>query len=112
VGSLKQLAHELIPFAEELVSIARAAGWSPRVTSVYRSSTKQRRLYAAFLRGETPYTVAPPGKSMHEKRIAFDLVLDSGPKDGLAQLGRIWREAGGTWGGTFNPPDPVHFDAR
>lgn len=117
MADLRELDYGVLPAAEELVQLAREAGWDPRVTSVRRSTAKQRRLYAKFLRGETAYTVAPPGTSMHEKGIAFDLTVAPHVKgklmhDRLAQLGKLWQSIGGTWGGSFRTPDPVHFDAR
>lgn len=118
MADLRQLDYAVLPLAEQLVELARQAGWDPRVTSVLRSTAKQRRLYAAFLRGETPYTVAKPGTSMHERGIAFDVSVAPHRKGDpvmnarLAEMGRLWQSVGGTWGGAFKPSDPVHFDAR
>lgn len=118
MADLRTLRWDIIPYAEQLVELARQAGWNPIVTSSFRSVRKQRQMYADYLAGRTPYTVAPPGKSTHAERIAFDLSVAPHRKDSpvmlerLRQLGDIWKGIGGTWGGDFNPPDPVHFDAR
>lgn len=116
-ADLRELNYAMLPVAEELVELARQAGWNPRVTSVKRSSAKQKKLYRKFLRGEMPYTVAIPGTSKHELGIAFDLTVTPHVKgremhDRLRELGMLWESAGGTWGGSFSPPDPVHFDGR
>lgn len=77
-----------------------------RVTSVYRSPTAQWKLW--LNRASNPYPVAPPGTSYHEYGRAWDMV---GPDDVLAAAGRTWESWGGTWGGRFSGPDPIHFQA-
>ena len=72
------------------------------VTSVYRDRRKQARLYAN--RANNPYPVAPPGKSYHELRRAWDMV---GDRKRLIEDGTIWR----SWGGTWMEADPIHFQA-
>lgn len=59
--------------AEYLVRLG--APYGVKVTSVYRSPTKQAELYAN--RGNNPYPVARPGTSYHEYGRAFDLVARS-----------------------------------
>jgi LAS superfamily LD-carboxypeptidase LdcB len=93
---------------EAFIAAARAAGIRVTVTSAYRSPTKQRKLYDRFLRGETPYTVAAPGTSLHEQGRAVDMVAS--PPAAQRALARVWERAGFTWGGRFR--DPVHFDLR
>jgi len=102
--SLSSLVPELQPFARALVDLAGQNGLHPRVTSARRSYLEQRSLYNRFLRGANPFPVAAPGTSSHETGEAFDMVVT--PVDYLTDLGRIWQEWGGTWGGDR---DPVHF---
>lgn len=77
------------------------------VTSTRRTRAEQNRLYQRYLRGQNPYPVAPPGRSLHESGVALDLVTE--PRSVLNQMGAYWRSIGGTWGGAS---DPIHFDAR
>lgn len=102
------LAPWLSPYADALVRLG--APYGVRVTSVYRSPTKQRELWAN--RHNNPYPVARPGTSYHEFRRAWDMV---GPPDVLDWLGRTWESWGGTWGGSGPSrgfrSDPIHFQA-
>ena len=115
-SGVRTLDHRLVPYAEWLVEVAREQGWDPNVTSTTRSTAKQTKLYAKFLRGELPYTVAPPGRSLHEHALAWDMTVaphragDATMNDRLRALGELWESVGGTWGGRFR--DPIHFDAR
>lgn len=72
------------------------------ITSVYRSRTKQLELWNN--RHNNPFPVAPPGRSYHEYRRAWDM---TGPAHVLAWAGRVWR----SWGGTWSERDPIHFQA-
>jgi uncharacterized protein YcbK (DUF882 family) len=74
-----------------------------RVTSVYRSPSEQLELYRN--RARNPFPVAPPGRSYHEYRRAFDV---SAPDWLLSWAGAVWRSWGGTWGAER---DPIHFQA-
>ena len=107
-SSLDELDPSIREAAKYLVELARQAGLAPRVTSVYRSPLKQKKLYDAYISGRSKLPAAKPGKSQHEKRLAFDVILD--PYEALKELGEIWESWGGTWGGRFK--DPVHFDYR
>ena len=98
------LVAELQPYAKALVDLAGRAGVQPRVTSTCRSHAQQQRLYDAFLRGETKYPVAPPGRSAHEFGYAFDMVADT--RENLHDLGSVWSQ----WGGVWSPSDEVHFE--
>ena len=102
--SISSLVSDLQPFAHDLVDLAGANGLQPRITSARRSYEEQRRLYDRFVRGLQPFPVAPPGTSAHETGEAFDLLVT--PVEYLADLGKIWIDAGGEWGGN---KDPVHF---
>jgi len=89
----------LRPWAEELM---RVAGSGLKVTSVYRSYTEQMHLY--LTRWTNPFPVAPPGQSYHNHGRAWDMVGDQAR---LAYAGAVWN----SWGGTWSPSDPIHFQA-
>lgn len=97
-----QLDPACISKFEQLYHWASRAGLAPTITSARRSLSEQGRLYRKYLRGETPYGVAPPGMSMHNYGRAIDIVSRDN-----AQLAARWKAMGGTWGG---PSDPVHFE--
>lgn len=95
------------PAAAYLFAVAQANGLFPRVTSTYRSYAQQARLYRRYLSGLSPYPAAPPGRSLHERGLAFDMVVNNAAYYPL--LGRLWEQMGGRWGGRFN--DEIHFEA-
>jgi D-alanyl-D-alanine carboxypeptidase-like protein len=105
-NSLSGLRSFFRPWAKDLVDVAAMARLSPRVTSTLRSRTYQARLYRDYLAGRNAYPVAPPGTSAHELGLAFDMV--TAPMSGLADLGKLWEQWGGVWGGRFG--DEVHFE--
>jgi len=88
------------PSAEALVRLFPRL----RVTSVYRSYSEQLRLWNT--RAQNPFPVAPPGRSKHQLRRAWDM---EGPAADLQRAGALWERAGGRWGGRFG--DPIHFEA-
>ena len=100
------IVPQLRPYFVALVQIAQRLDPGARVTSSRRSSTEQARLYRRWLAGKHKYPVAPPGRSKHEQGRAIDLIASERV---LEQLGAIWEDAGGRWGGRFN--DPIHFEA-
>ena len=83
-------------------AVALVAHYGLTVTSVYRSKSAQLKLW--HNRHNNPFPVAPPGKSYHEHRRAFDAV---GPAARLRAAGLWWRSIGGQW---FES-DPIHFQA-
>lgn len=89
----------LRPYADYLLS------FFPRltVTSVYRSYTEQLRLWNT--RASNPFPVAPPGKSLHQYGLAWDM---TGPDADLEYAGRVWN----SWGGRWSPADKIHFEVR
>jgi D-alanyl-D-alanine carboxypeptidase len=104
-GRLADLSPDLIPFAQDLLDAAGAAGLQPRITSTVRTHSEQRRLYSSYLANPgRAYPVAPPGYSAHEYGEAFDMVVS--PMEALADVGYTWQQ----WGGGWNPRDAVHFE--
>ena len=101
--SLDDLEPWLQPYAKELIRQMEQYA-TVRITSVYRSYTEQLNLWNN--RANNPYPVAPPGQSLHGQRLAFDL---DAPPWLLQAAGEAWRAAGGSWGGAFGHPDPIHF---
>lgn len=102
MANLSELDPRIAPYARYLVSLFPGL----TVTSVYRSPSEQLELYRN--RARNRYPVAPPGKSYHEFRRAWDMV---GPPRELERAGRVWESMGGTWGGRFRHLDPIHFQA-
>jgi len=110
VASLRDLRREGRQAAKKLLLLGRRVDRSLAVTSVYRSRASQERLYARFLAGKSGgIPVAPPGRSKHFLRRAFDFArpgVDPFEDELLERLGEIWLDAGGRW----FPSDPVHFE--
>lgn len=101
---ISELIPELQPFADDLIQAAARSRLHPRVTSTRRSHAEQKRLYEKFLRGESRFPVAPPGRSAHEYGWAFDMVVT--PFEALSDVGAFWQGMGGVWGAS----DPIHFE--
>ena len=100
----------------------RRAGIKPQVTSLWRSSEKQEKLYRCSLsapcRRANPgiYRALPPGKSLHEAGFAVDMAgIAAGPRGQkrLTSKGRrivgIMRKNGFKW--RYGLKDPAHFEA-
>jgi hypothetical protein len=112
------LRPDLIPWFEWIVSYVQWYDPTARVTSGWRSTSEQSRLYRRYLAGLMPGPVAPPGLSKHERGEAIDIWTVSGKQtpaitEALRQAGRAWQAVGGTWGGDFKTvdADPIHFEA-
>jgi len=88
-----------------LYGLAVREGLRPRVTSVVRSRSTQARLYRRYRAGLSRWPAAPPGQSLHEYGLAFDMVAGD-----LRWLGSVWESWGGRWGGRFG--DDVHFELQ
>jgi len=125
VADLNTLQPWLVPYAQYLLDVGRwynkVYTWPPGhgalvVTSARRSRADQYRLYQKFLRGESTIPAAPPGLSLHEHGLAFDMArLGTDPfEDHLLNfLGEIWEEMGGKYGGQLGGGvDPVHYQAN
>jgi hypothetical protein len=110
VPSLRSLQYAAQPFAWSLWVYARALSPDFRITSVRRSFQEQARLYADFRAGRSALPAAPPGHSMHQYGLAWDMAKvgwrPGQPDSDLAELGSLWTDAGGIW----HPSDPVHFE--
>ena len=105
---LRSLESWLQPAAIQLVNIAASAGLRPQVSSARRSHAQQALLYRRYLAGQSRFPAAPPGNSMHELGLAFDLKVND--ESQLTDLGQVWESnMGGIWGGHFK--DPIHFEA-
>lgn len=110
MNSTRGLVAALQYPAEQLVALAAAYGFSPRITSTLRTSAEQSKLYQEYLqklsRGIPTLPAAPPGTSAHERGLAFDMVTNSAAS--LAWCGAVWN----SWGGSWHPSDVVHFGVR
>lgn len=74
--------------------------------------SKQDELYQKYLRGESAIPAAPPGSSLHNYGLAFDVArmgVDPFQDSLLAWLAALWLQVGGQHGGA---QDPVHFTVR
>lgn len=100
----------LIPYAEALEQVANTYGLGPlSVNSVYRSRRQQELLYQRYLKGASRYPVAPPGRSLHELGLAFDINVRQGAQSPEQRwLADVWR----SWGGQWSSQDAVHFFVR
>lgn len=104
------LREDLKPWFKWIVAFITFYDPRAQVTSGYRSSTEQARLYRRFQAGLMPGPVAPPGRSLHEQGRAIDVLATS---EALSLAGAAWEAKGGTWGGHFHTvdSDPIHFEA-
>jgi len=112
MADLRTLDFRLAPYAKYLYQIGKYYDAKLVVTSARRSIAKQARLYEAYTRGESKIPAAPPGRSLHQLGLAFDMArigIDPLGDPLLNYLGRVWTSWGGRWGGER---DPVHFQPR
>jgi len=112
VADLKQLDPRLVPWAKYLYAVGKYYDPLLVVTSGFRSSSKQSKLYEKWLSGESKIPAAPPGRSLHGYGLAFDLARigkDPFTDPLLNWLGAVWEHWGGQYGGRR---DPVHFQVR
>lgn len=109
MATLNELDPRLVPWAKWLLGVGRYYDSRLVVTSGFRDIAKQAKLYEAYIRGQSSIPAAPPGRSMHNYGLAFDLArIGKDPfQDPLLEwLGQVWLQVGGRYGG---PVDPVHF---
>ena len=121
MASLDELQPWLQPYAKYLLKVGNYYASDPTihdwgghfyVSSTYRSYRQQARLYERYMRGLSRIPAAPPGRSAHHLRLAFDMVrnsVDPYQDDLLHWLGHVWTTWGGQYGGATH--DPVHFQA-
>jgi len=113
MADLRTLDRRLYPYAKWLYDVGKYYDGRLVVTSAYRSWAAQNRLYNKWLTGSpSQLPAAPPGKSLHQYRLAFDLArlgVSSRQDPLLTELGALWQQLGGVWGGAR---DPVHFSVR
>ena len=112
MADLRTLHPQLAPAARWLYQVGKQYDGRLVVTSAYRSPAKQARLYQRWVTGQSQIPAAPPGRSLHQYRLAFDLArigIDPLTDPLLTWLGSVWTQIGGRYGGT---QDPVHFDVR
>jgi hypothetical protein len=84
----------------------RDHGHSYTVTSTYRSTAEQTKLYDAWIaRGKTGLPAAPPGHSNHQSGKAIDVSFDN--QSGLSYAASVAPKYGFKWLGL---KDHVHFD--
>lgn len=96
------LADCLVPRANSFYWALESARLRPRITSATRTRQEQTILYERKLRGMSVLPAAAPGRSLHERGLAFDIVTTNPQLAGMiaAYYGLRWR-----------PSDPVHFEA-
>jgi len=112
MADLRTLDRRLVPAARWLYALGKQYDPLLVVTSSYRSASKQSRLYDRYIRGESQIPAAPPGRSLHNYGLAFDLArIGKDPFNDplLNWLGQVWEYVGGRYGGAR---DPVHFQVR
>jgi len=112
MADLRTLHPQLVPWAKWLYAVGKYYDGRLVVTSAFRSAAKQQELYCRWLSGQSPFPAAPPGKSMHNYGLAFDMArlgVDPTTDELLKYLSAVWSQVGGVVGG---PADPVHFSVR
>jgi len=112
MASLRTLHPKLVPWARWIYDLGKSYDPLLVVTSARRSPGKQQQLYDKYRRGESAIPAAPPGGSLHEYGLAFDMArIGKDPLNDplLNWLGQVWTYYGGRHGGAR---DPVHFQPR
>lgn len=109
MADLRTLDRRLAPWAIWLVNVGKRYDGRLVVTSARRSPAKQADLYHKWITGQSKIPAAPPGGSLHQHGLAFDIArigVDPLQDPLLPALGKLWESYGGRWGGVR---DPVHF---
>lgn len=112
MADLRTLHPQLVPAARWLYAVGKYYDPLLVVTSSRRSRSKQAQLYERYRSGQSPIPAAPPGGSLHQYGLAFDLArIGKNPLNDplLNWLGQLWEYIGGRYGGQR---DPVHFQVR
>lgn len=105
---------------ETLISAIEERGYTVIVTSSYRSAAKQAELYKDKSMHKS--SIAKPGKSQHQVRIAIDINIKKDGKQWMkgtkkqdweaTGIPELAKNLGFRWGGNFSKYDPVHFDLK
>jgi peptidoglycan L-alanyl-D-glutamate endopeptidase CwlK len=109
IDEVAQLEPLLGLAAEELEARSARLGVRIKIIETYRSDERQRWLYAKGRTSPGPkVTAAGPGRSWHNHRRAFDIVvLDAAGRADWSNtaaynlVGKLGRELGLEWGGNF-----------
>ena len=112
MADLNTLVPGLVPWAKWIHKVGQDLDGRLVVTSARRSFAKQVELYWKWQKGYSKIPAAPPGKSLHQQGLAFDMArvgVDPLSDPLLAYLGYWWEHYGGKWGGER---DPVHFQVN
>lgn len=112
MADLRTLDRSLVPWARWIYAVGKYYDGRLVVTSARRSRAKQARLYELYKSGESVIPAAPPGTSLHEQGLSFDMARIGVNPIGdplLNWLGQLWEYYGGQHGGAR---DPVHFQPR
>lgn len=112
MADLRTLHPHLIPWAKELYRYGKLLDGRLVVTSARRSQRKQAQLYSDWISGRSRIPAAPPGTSLHQYGLAFDMArLGEDPLTDplLNWLGQVWKHWGGQYG---ESRDPVHYQPR
>ena len=96
---------------------AKDKGWTIQITSGYRSTAEQKRLYDKWIEDKnagrkTVPVVAEPGTSRHEFGCAVDFYVNGGEGPEQKELGEYAvRELGLRWGQNWSKDQEAwHFD--
>ena len=105
---IKKLRPEMQKKVEMLFKYAKGKGWDLTLTSGFRSTAEQEKLYkeyqAKLKKGQHPSPVAEPGKSRHEYGCAVDLKIGSTSANSdprMKDLGAYAKSIGMRWGGDW-----------
>lgn len=110
-SQVKLLRPEMQRKVELMFKHAKEKGWTLTLSSGYRSTAEQKKLYDRWIAGEYDVpVVAKPGTSRHEFGCAVDINV-SGNGASAAEMGRYGRSIGLRWGGDWSSNrEEWHFD--
>lgn len=101
MANLSQLNPYFAQFVEAVVAELKRRGFKPTITSGYRSTAQQAKLYADYIAGKQKLPTAKPGRSAHEYGLAIDIWDEGGRQTEMMSLIR-------GWGGELVTGDPPH----
>lgn len=111
---IKELHSTLQRGYLELEKRAKEKGIPIKLTNTYRDNNYQNHLYKQGRPVGRKVTNAKGGQSFHNYKLAFDICInkvgDAYNKDLLKQVGKMWEDIGGEWGGSWKQfVDMPHF---